>query len=294
MKIKEREIIVVLLLFLVTTTSATKIELGSTPGNTIQTIYPGDSGIFTVSLFNMGNDQISLSTELVYDREINVDVAPKNIILSNEITKDDTSSHKSWLIIDDGKTYVRLYDFKVYVHVPNQVSKKEYKIKLIATGKSTASSDSEGYGQTMAQVREFNFIVNTIKTSSPSNVEDTDEDDIEYDSGPIRVESTDDEEPTSDKSGGKQSGGSGDTSTGSSSSGSSLQGGTAYESTTKDSSDSGGGGFLGINQDDEGNTNIDLPVGKITLDKGTTETAVDIGLITLVISALSLVVRMIK
>jgi len=51
---------------------------------------------------------------------------------------------------------------------------------------------------------------------------------------------------------------------------------------------------LGITHDDKGNTNINLPVGKVVLNKKQTETVIDIGIITLIISIISLIVRIIK
>ncbi|MEA1925405.1 MAG: hypothetical protein U9M95_05995 [Candidatus Altiarchaeota archaeon] len=285
-------VILLMALYCMFSVSATKIELGSVPGNNQGTIYPGDSGSFTVSLFNMGRKPIYLSTKLEYDREIGVEVAPKEIVLSNEVTRNDTSHHASWLILGDGRTYVRLYPIKVYVYVPDAVSRDTYNIKLIATARGTGGDIEEGYGQEMAQVREYMFTVKTMKTVSTSAGE-TDEAVVIYDRGPERTKpsSTDDEsgEETPKSTGTRETG---NNIVYPSAGGSSTQGGEPYKSKTIDSSQDSSP--LGISQDKEGNTNINLPTGKIVLDKKQTETVMDVGLITLIVSVLSLAVRIIK
>jgi len=272
--------------------SATKIELGSVPGNNQGTIYPGDSGSFTVSLFNMGGEPIYLSTTLEYDREIEVEVAPQEIVLSNEVTRNDTSQHASWLILGDGRTYVRLYPIKVYVYVPDAVSKDTYNIKLIATAKSTGGDIEGGYGQEMAQIREYTFTVKTKRTV-PTSAGETDEAVVIYDRGPERTKSS----STGDESKEYKPSSRGTRESGNdivypSGGGSSTQGGEPYKSKTIDSSQDSSP--LGITNDEKGNTNINLPTGKIVLDKKQTETVMDVGLITLIVSVLSLAVRIIK
>ncbi len=290
---KRREgMILLMVLYCMLTASAARIELGSIPGNNQGTIYPGDSGSFTVSFFNMGENPIYMSTKLEYDREIGVEVAPKELVLSNEVTRNDTSPHKSWLIIDDGRTYVRLYPIKVYVYVPDEVSRDTYNIKLTATARGTGGNIDEGYGQEMAQIREYTFKVKTMKTVSTSRM-GTDEGDVIYDRGPEKTETS----SPDDGSRGETSSSSGARETGSSivhpAGGESFTGqGKPYQSKTRDSSQDSSP--LGISQDKEGNTNINLPTGKIVLDKKQTETVMDLGLITLIISILSLVVRIIK
>jgi len=285
-------VILLIVLSCMFSASAARIELGSIPGNNQGTIYPGDSDAFTVSFFNMGEEPIYLSTKLEYDREIGVEVAPKELVLSNEMTRNDTSQHASWLILGDGRTYVRLYPVKVYVYVPDAVSRNTYNIKLIATAKGTGGDIDEGYGQQMAQIREYTFKVKTIKTVSASG-EVTDDAVVIYDRGPERMKSssTDDEsrEETPKSSETRETG---NNIVYPSTGGSSTQGGEPYKSKTIDSSQDSGS--LGITHDEEGNTNINLPTGKIVLDKKQTETVMDVGLITLIVSVLSLAVRIIK
>jgi len=274
-------LLAMILYILCTIASAARIEFGNIIGNNIKDIPPGESGTFTVSFFNIGKDPISLTTELEYDPEIDVDVAPKNLILNNEVTKNDTSKHRYWLIIDDGKTYIRLYQVKVYVHIPEYVSKTKYRIKLIATAKSTENVEIEGYGQKMAQVREFLFTVNTIRTVKTYNEESEEKNEsmTEYDTGPKKTDNI--QKESSSISSIKEG------------EGSKISNNQIY-STKVSKNENKKSNVLGITYDDKGNTNINLPVGKVVLNKKQTETVIDIGIITLIISIISLIVRIIK
>jgi len=288
-----KKIIFVMILLSAISVQADRIELGSTSSDQQKTIYPGESGSFTAEFFNMGENPIYLSTQLEYDREISVEVAPSETVLTNEVTKNDTSQHASWLILNDGRTYVRLYPVKVYVYVPDEVSKNTYKIKLTATARGESGSIEGEYGQKMAQVREYTFTVYTKKTVSSSQANEEDEADVIYDTGPQKTKSDDEVDE-----GGKESTTSKTKKTGSDDViygggvEDSTHGGSPYSSKTKDNS--ADSGSLGITQDEQGNTNINLPTGKIVLDKKQTETVMDVGLITLIVSVLSLVVRIIK
>ncbi|RLI94249.1 MAG: hypothetical protein DRO92_03150 [Candidatus Altiarchaeales archaeon] len=274
----------ILYISLCTIASAARIEFGNIIGSNIKDIPPGESGSFTVSFFNIGKDPVSLTTELEYDPEIDVDVAPKNLILNNEVTKNDTGKHKYWLIIDDGKTYIRLYQVKVYVHIPEYVSKTKYRIKLIVTAKSTENVEIEGYGQKMAQVREFLFTVNTIRTVKTYNKrgEEKNESMTEYDTGPKKADNI--QKESSSISSIKEG------------EGSKISNNQIYSTkvSKNDENENKKSNVLGITHDDKGNTNINLPVGKVVLNKKQTETVIDIGIITLIISIISLIVRIIK
>lgn len=263
-----------------------KISLGSSSDVTYLDLEPGAYGVFRASFFNMGDEPINVGFEVEYPSDLRIEVVPTGLLMESSVTENPSSAGE-WLILDGGKRYVKTYPVEVYVKIPSTISRNTYRIKLIAIAEGPDTSGGEGFSQNLIQVRE---IVLTAKV--PGQVSGGYMDTIRVDAsstGSVMEDAKKDlvyNQGSSSLSPG----------TGGSSGGSQVSGGsstTGYGDTTS-SSGSGSEKTGLIEKDSEGNTKINLPTGEITLSEEQTGTVIDLGLITLIISVGSLMVRILK
>jgi len=257
---------------------ADAISLGSSSDVNYLTLKPGAYGVFETSFFNMGEEPIKVEFEVEYPSDLRIEVVPGELALENELT-DNPDSSGSWLILDGGKRYVKTHPVRVYVKIPPTISRNIYRIKLIATATGKESSGGGGFRQSLAQVREIPLTAYVPGRVNRESVEIIRKDATSGD----EVKEEAEQSFISEYQGGTVSPGGGG------STGRSLE---KRKDTSRKSEDKKG--ILGISKDSEGNTQINLPTGKISLNKEQTETAIDIGLITLIISIASLIVRVLK
>jgi len=276
------ELVLVVGIFLLSILADATISLGSSSDVNYLKIDPGAYGVFEASFFNMGEKPIKVEFEVECPSDLRIEVVPEKLTLNKELTENPDSSG-SWLILDGGKRYVKTYPIKLYVKIPSGISRNIYRIKLIATATGQDSSGSEGFRQSLAQVREIAFTAYV-----PGKIV---REDVEI----IRKDASSGDKVKEEAEGSVISEYQGDTFSQESSPGSNDQTeiDEGRKEDTSSKSDSTGDTF-GITKDSEGNTQINLPTGKISLSKEQTETAVDVGLITLIISVASLIVRILK
>jgi len=253
-------------------------SLGSSSDVNYLTLEPGAYGVFEASFFNMGEEPIKVEFEVEYPSDLRIEVVPGELALENEVT-DNPDSSGSWLILDGGKRYVKTHPVRVYVKIPPTISRNIYRIKLIATATGKESSGGGGFRQSLVQVREIPLTAYVPGRVNRESVEIIRKDASSGDE--IKEEA--EQSFISEYQGGAVSPGS---------SGSTERGLEKKEDTSRKSEDKKG--ILGISKDPEGNTQVNLPTGKISLSKEQTETAIDLGLITLIISVASLIVRILK
>ena len=279
-------------ILLLSTLVSADISLGSIADVDSLTLSKGKIGEFKVSLFNLGDKPLYISLNAEYPREVKVEIHPKKLTLESEITGSPNAGGE-WFVLRDGRTYVRTYPVYVYVKIPPEISKNLYKIKLIVTASDLKELKGKGITQNLAQVREITFTA-YVPGSVDRDVEIEDQGYIkedldlksEYEKNMER-ESIEMNEGTEEKR---------DTATVARSEGIDSEyperTGVGVEDrgteTRKET------GKIGITRDEAGGTNINLPTGQITMSKEETETAIDIGLITLVISVGSLILRILK
>jgi hypothetical protein len=278
---------VVVGIFLLSILSEAAVSLGSSSDVNYLRLEPGAYGVFKASFFNMGEDPMKIEFEVECPSDLRIEVVPYELSLDRELTENPDSSG-SWLILDGGRRYVKTQPVEVYVKIPSTISRNLYKIKLIATATGQENSGGEGFRQSLVQIREIVFTAHVPGRVSRGDVETTRKDESSGDK--VREEA---EESFSYEY-------QGDTLTLASPAGSSLE---EIDSTEMDGGgkedisrrlEDDEGDVLGVTTDYEGNTNINLPTGKISLSKEQTETALDVGLVTLIISVASLVVRILK
>ncbi|MBN2014261.1 MAG: hypothetical protein JW778_03685 [Candidatus Altiarchaeota archaeon] len=278
--------ILLCILFLVLHVEA-KISLGSTSDVNGLDLKPGEYAVFSASFFNMGDESLDVDLEVEYPSDLRIEVVPSELRMESSITG-NPSSPGEWLILDGGKRYVKTHPVEVYLKIPSTISRNTYNIKLIATAKGSESAGGEGFKQSLVQVREVVF---TAKVPGQVSGEYADVIRIDASSGDAVMEEaqksltySQGSSSLSPAAGG--SSGSGSTATGSS-------GSAAYGDTTTGSS--GGSEKTGlVTKDSGGNTHINLPTGEVTLSEGQTGLVIDLGLVTLIISVGSLIVRVLK
>lgn len=276
----------ILLILLLAPPVDAKISLGSSYDNIYLDLKPGAYGVFRASFFNMGDEPLSVRFELEYPSDLRIEAVPAELLMESGVTENPSSAGE-WLILDGGKRYVKTYPVDVYVKIPSTISRNTYRIKLVAIAEGLDTSEGEGFSQNLVQVREIFLTANVpgqvsggytdtirVDASSGDSVMEEAKKDLVYTQG---------NSPLSPG-------------TGSSSGGSQVSGGsstTSYDDTTTASE--GGSEKTGlIEKDTEGNTKINLPTGEITLSEEQTGAVIDLGLITLIISVGSLMVRILK
>jgi hypothetical protein len=266
--------------FLLSIIADATISLGSSSDVNYIRLEPGSYGVLSASFFNMGEEQIDVRFEVEYPSDLRIEVFPTKLTLNNELTNNPTSPG-SWLILDGGKRYVKTYPVDIYVKTPTYISRSTYKIKLIATATGKDGSGGEGFRQSMAQVREVMF---TVYVPGRITREETEvvRKDASYGDG-IKEEAKESLTQTGYQGGTSAQGGSEPTRTD-----------AIEKEDSQDNPEENRESPIGITRDEKGNTDINLPTGKISLSNEQTETAIDVGLITLIISVASLMVRVLK
>jgi hypothetical protein len=281
------KIIIVVGIFILSILSDAAVSLGSSSDVNYLELEPGAYGVFKASFFNMGEKPIKIEFEVECPSDLRIEVVPYELSLNRELTENPDSSG-AWLILDGGKRYVKTQPIEVYVKIPSTISRNLYKIKLIATATGQENLGSEGFRQSLVQVREIVFTAHVPGRVSRSDVENTRKDASSGDKVKEEAEESFSYEYQGDTFTQESPSG---ISSGSSES-TEIAGGRK-DDVYRESEDDEEGVF-GLDTDSEGNTNINLPTGKISLSKEQTETALDIGLITLIISVASLIVRILR
>jgi hypothetical protein len=286
-------------IFLISNFVSAGITLGSIVDINSLTIEKGEIGRFKASFFNLGDKPIKVEFHVEYSKELRVEIDPEELILySGDITSAPDCSDTEeceWFILRDGRTYARVYPIYIYVKIPSEVSKNFYKIKLTAIASDLEKSDEGGIRQNLAQVREI-----ILTAYVPGRTKESEKIEFDYDDEEERLKSlkeaykkmiyersirsereiakdSDDETKNIKKEGEDKM------------------------STTVEEESKGGGKekdskLVGVTreEDEVEKTKIKLPVGEITMSKEQTEKAVDVGIVALLISIISLVVRILK
>lgn len=300
-----KKIIVSLVLFIcfMNTVSAS-ITLGSTSGENHLKLVKGDIGRFKVMFFNLGDDSLSLELTAEHHKDLKVEIHSENLILNSEVTRNPDCVDCEWFILKDGRTYARVYPVYIYVKIPLGITKNRYNLKLTAIASDINEKETEGVTQSLVQVREFTFSIYVpgVITFEETNEGDDDEEDygnedlyegidLEEAWRKQQDQQRRDESESKGETGGeggviKDSGGSrsyGDT-----------DGGRDSGFSADDEKSGEDTGLFGIKTDEKGRTEVKLPIGNVVLTPEQKETAIDLGLITLLISIGSLVIRILK
>lgn len=266
-----------------------EITLGSITDVKFLTLQKGGMGKFKASFFNLGNETLKLEFDLEYPRELRVEIQPKELTIEPGIMDPSDCNSCEFFILKDGKTYTRTHPVYVYVKIPSDISRNLYRIRLIATARSKQGSGDSGIRQSLAQVREVTFeayVPGSVKDTGNTKSNNISYAGIEQKEEELRVR--DITSPQKNKAGGsgKEYGNSGTSEIGGTN-------GYSGESQTRESHmETRGTGV--IERDSEGRTHINLPTGNVVLSRERSETAVDIGIITLAISVISLLARILK
>jgi uncharacterized membrane protein YgcG len=274
----------ILSMLLLSASSAAEVAFGSGSDVTSASLYPGAYGMFTASFFNMGDEPLDVNFEVEYPSDLRIEVDPPQLTMGEGVS-DRPDSSGSWLILDGGQRYVKSHPVSVYVKVPSQISANRYTVKLIATAKSQQYSDGSGFAQDLIQVREITFVINV-----PGKVNKESSKVVRIDASSGDVIKTEAEKSFASGQGSSQSSSGG----GSYSGGDSEQGTSGSSPVPSEQKQSPAQSGFGVSKDTSGNTNINLPTGKVTVSPNQADMAVDLGLVTLLISIGSLVVRILK
>ena len=278
---------IVIVLVLTGIAGADSISLGSVSDIDSITLNPGEQGVFRLYFFNMGNEPIDVNIKADYPSDLRVEIHPQTMTIEREITR-NPSSDGEWFILADGMTFVRLHRVDVYVKIPSGISTNLYKVKLSAVATRSGISSMNGITQSLAQVRET-----TLKIYVPGTVRRTREDSNNnriYVESPVILE-----EQSNWTFGQITGGGAGTQPTYKPDSIPSETTTTLPQYKASDDSDKYRETAVpGVYQDNKGRVKINLPTGNIVIDKEQKETALDLGLVTLVISVASLILRILK
>ena len=286
-----------------------QMTLGSIADIRSLSLEKGDIGDFKASFFSLGDKPLYLDYTLEYPNDLRVEIYPKKLTVRPGATDTSDCSGCEFFILADGKTYVRTYPVHVYVKIPPEISRNIYEIKLTVKARDSDNGEGNGIQQSMVQVREITFtayvpgdikaggimdgktnVLEEYKTetnySNPVDTPGTGSTGIKDLSGPSSPRS-DTGSSGQDTSGQNQGSSQGDSAA---STGNPQATGAAGNSTA--SGQNSGSGL--IQQDAEGKTKINLPTGDVVLSKQDSDTAVDLGIVTLVISVISLLVKILK
>ena len=270
-----------------------EITLGSMADVNSLTIQKGEIGRFKISFFNLGNDPLKVEFSTEYPNELRVELDPKKLTLypgtaTSSPSECSGSEECEWFILNDGKSYVRVHPVYIYVKIPSEISRNFYRIKInaIASNINDNSKNKEGIKQSLAQVREFTLSAYVPGKTTGKEIEYGYEEEKESNLSlkdiyqeMLRNRS----KKTTLKEGILPA--------------SQDEGYEAEDMTDKikiSQKEEEDQGLFGITRDAEGRTKINLPTGKIVMSKEQTETAIDLGIITLGISVLSLIIRLLK
>lgn len=278
-KMKEPKYYVFFVAALLLTTSVNGgISLGSSSDVTSISLAPGAYGVFKTSFFNMGSEPLDVEFEVEYPADLRIEVDPPRLSMDNSLHTRPISGG-TWLILDGGRRYVKTYPVSVYVKIPSTISRNRYTIKLIATARGNTDSSSQGFEQTLVQVREILFTVNVDGRvgAPPAEV--------------IRVDASSGDVIKEEA---LQSFNQGDSYQPSSSGGANTENKPSSINSAGNQPTSKTSGGFSVSRDSSGGTSIDLPTGRVSLSQSQTQAAIDLGLVTLIISIVSLIVRILK
>jgi len=281
-------VIYIIVITLMESVIADSISLGSISDINSMTLKPGEQGVFRAYFFNMGNNPISVDIDAEYPSDLRVEIHPKELRIEKETTE-NPSANDTYLILADGKTYAKLHRVNVYIKIPSRISTNLYKVKLIARAVSSEMEEREGITQSLIQVREIPLTIYVPGVVSGRTRERNEEIILEH---PIILERGENDtffiKPGSGvgvSEHGKREGKREITTT--------LQAHDekhrAEEEKEKKST-----GILGVKKAKDGRIMVNLPTGQIIINKEQQETAIDLGLITLIISIASLILRILK
>lgn len=285
--------------------SHAEMTLGSIADVHYLTLEKGDIGDYKASFFNMGDRKLYLEFSLEYPNDLKVEISPKKLTLYPGVEDTENCNGCEFFILSDGKTYVRTYPVHVYVKIPPEISRNIYEVKLVAKAKSSGDDDVEGIRQSMVQVREIIFtayVPGTLKTGGlldgkTSIIEEYDDTAGNKTGGGTRSNSAtgikDVSEPLSRAS---------PTSTGESAQPGNIQDntGTGGMQTTSGASPVAAAegasdtGYSQTVQQEGEKTRINLPTGDVVLSKQASDTVIDIGIVTLAISVITLLAKVLK
>jgi len=289
---------------LLTGSAVADINLGSFTDVRTLTLQKGDIGEFKASFFSLGQNDLELEFSLKYPKELRTEIYPEKMVLHPAATDSSPCDGCQYFILKDGKTYVRTYQVYVYVKIPPQITRNLYTIKMTATAKTKDEPGNSAFKQSLVQVREVDFsayvpgeLSNTGSTGGTTSQEN---DSLEvYDSGnndDLRTEFNYNKNAASSSNEYNEQGTGGQASGGSQSSAETAPatGKTSGQNTDNTGSETQQGGTKLIETDSEGKTKINLPTGNVVLSKEQSETTINIGIITLAVSIISLLAKILK
>lgn len=278
---------IVIVLILTGIAGADSISLGSISDIDSITLNPGEQGVFRLYFFNMGNEPIDINIKADYPSDLRVEIHPEVMTIEKEITR-SPSSNGEWFILADGMTFVRLHRVDVYVKIPSGISTNLYKVKLSAIATRSGISSMNGITQSLAQVRET-----TLRIYVPGTVRRTREGNNNnriYVESPVILEGQDNWTwgQISEPSTGSQPTYKPDSILTEMTTTIPRHGKLDIDNEYRETA------VPGVYQDNRRGVKINLPTGNIVIDKEQKETALDLGLVTLVISVASLILRILK
>lgn len=277
------------IILLLSTLVSADITLGSIADVNYLTLNPGEIGEFKASFFSLGDDAINIKLTAEYPDDLRVEMHPEEFTIDSEITGSPNSGGE-WFVLRDGKTYARTYPVRIYVRIPSQISRNLYRIKIIATAKNTEELSKKGIRQSLAQVREITLtayvpgeVASEVKGLSIGMSKDSNEQESiwkEKEGTPAKEESESVKGEGSKKSIVRSEEISDEN--------------AKFSVVGRDEKEGEGRDAFGVTRDETGKTEIKTPVGYVTLTKEQGETAVDLGIVALLVSIASLVIRILK
>lgn len=279
---------------------SSEIKFGSIANINYLTINKDGIGEFKVSFLNMGEEDLRVRLRAEYPQDVRVEISPNELTIREEVMDMPNCSSCEWFVLRDGMTYARAYPVYVYIKIPSEISRNLYRIKLIATAETVEKSRTTGIKQGLAQVREITLtayvpgsvggrelgigLINERLYGEKSLKEEYEDYKTKIQNG----ENTKSEKSSESAVAGTAAGsGIGDEKK-------YAEGDGNYKNPDIPQDKNDYSGDIAVSTDSTSKTKIDLPVGQITLSKEQTKTALDIGIITLVISIASLVIRILK
>ena len=289
--------------------AAADINLGSISDVRTLTLQKGDIGEFKASFFSLGQNDLELEFSLEYPPELRTEIYPEKMIVHPAGTDTSACEGCQYFILKDGTTYVRTYPVFLYVKIPPQITRNIYALKMTVTAKTKDEPGNSAFKQSLVQVREVEFtayvpgeVTHSASTGAAGSQEN--ESLAVYDSGTndnLRQEFISQQNSAAASS--QDSGNANAQSTGGQSSANPQTPAetpptTANTGSLQDPTDLGpvtqqSGNKL-IETDSTGKTRINLPTGNVVLSKEQSEATINIGIITLAVSVVTLLAKILK
>ena len=164
-------VVVFVLVLVMPFASAQKNCLGHSLNVDSLSIDKGKQGVYSVSFFNLCEDPLHLDLRTENSPDLRIEIHPGDLLLTSEITNTPHSCEDcSWFVLSRGGysgRYAKMYNVKVYVKIPSQITQNLYGIKLIATATPTSDTPEGQIRQTLAQIREINLRAYVSGSLSP-------------------------------------------------------------------------------------------------------------------------------